>query len=54
MFTAKPDKNKEQFKCYCWTCKKARKKLNELGKEETALTYHMVKILKELLGMDNF
>lgn len=42
------------YKCDCWTCKKARKKLKELSKEETALSYHMVKILEELLGLGNF
>ncbi len=42
------------FKCDCWTCRKSRVKLNQLSKEENALSYHMVKILKELLGGGNF
>ena len=44
----------KEFKCDCSTCKSSRKKLKDLSKEENALSYHMVKILQDLLGMGNY
>lgn len=46
--------SKTEFKCDCLTCKSSRKKLKDLSKEQSALSYHMVKILQDLLGMGNY
>ena len=42
------------YTCDCSPCKSARKRLKNLNKEESAISYHLQKILQEDLGQGNY
>lgn len=42
------------YTCNCDPCKNARKRLKNLTIEESAISYHLQKILQEDLGLGNY
>jgi len=46
--------NPKTYTCDCSPCKSARKRLKNLNKEESAISYHLQKILQEDLGQGNY
>lgn len=42
------------YTCNCNPCKNARKRLKNLSTEESAISYHLQKILQEDLGLGNY
>jgi len=50
----KNNKRQRHFSCYCTSCKNGRLRLKILAKENTAISYHIQSVLKEVLGLGNY
>lgn len=44
----------KNYTCNCDPCRNARKRLKNLSREESAISYHLQKILQEDLGAGNY
>ncbi len=50
----KENQNPKIYSCNCSSCKNARKELKKLSQEDSANSYFMTNILKEVLGQGNY